>query len=312
MKTWRNRQTLLRLAVPQPQVLAAAGTVQRPLGFAATAAEPSPAPPEAVIDWLAQLTLLQGLPFEYLVPYGALLPAESIRFFYIDENWLDRLIDGAVSVGVASTQDSAFNAAWYEALYNEVAAARATARAKMRGKPAQAVTTSTISGFLFRSVVVAAWPGIEIEATSQGAQLPILRMDRLSPTVLLCLFSGVPDEVQFIEPGEGLHFGLLDQEDHPGGPGSEVLIRGLGLPESDPLPAGEQVVKDGTNLTAAASFREVSVEGVVDVAGLQTSIQQTLASNQLPGGKVTPGAFAIELVRGAGKLNYKTPESNHP
>jgi len=305
VKSWKNRRTLFRHGVPQPEALVAAPAPT----FASSESGRDLVPPEAVVDWLAQLTLLQGVPFEYLVPYEALLPPESLRFFYIDDNWLDRLVDGAISVGVASTQDNAFNQSWYEALYNNVAAARTEQRAKMRGKPAEAVTTSVISGFLFRSVVVSGWPGIEIRGTAKGTPLPILRMDRLSSSVLLCLFSGVPDEVQFIEPGEGLHFGLIDDSSHEHAPRSHVLIRGLGLPASDPLPPGEQVTKGGKNVTAPASFRAGTEEGVVEVADLQASIQQALESDQLPGGKVTPAAFAIELVRGAGKLNYNTPES---
>ena len=308
MKSWKNRKTLLKLTELQPMALST---------LAATSeAAPNPAPPSDMIDWLAQLTLLHGVPFEYIVPYSALLPPESIRFFYIDNNWLDRLIDGAISVGVASTQDNDFNRAWYQALYDEVTVQRGNVRAQLQGKPFKASTTSTISGFLFRSVVVAGWPGIEIKATAQGVELPILRMDRLSSTVLLCLFSGVPDAVEFIEPGEGLHFGLLDGQQSGS---TEILVRGLGLPESAPLPAGEQIQDPSTPggyLTAPASFRSGSEPGVVQISDLQQSIKTAITSDKVPGkpgaaalpnGEVTPAAFAIQMVRGAGLTDYTLP-----
>jgi len=38
--------------------------------------------------------------------------------------------------------------------------------------------------------------------------LSILRMDHLSPTVLLCIFDGVPAEVELSEPQEGFGFGV--------------------------------------------------------------------------------------------------------
>src|SRR5580692_836539 len=50
-------------------------------------------------DWLGKLKLLHGIPFNYLVPYVEMLPAESIRFFYCDTTWLNYLVEGAMSLG---------------------------------------------------------------------------------------------------------------------------------------------------------------------------------------------------------------------
>ena len=44
-------------------------------------------------QWLARLRLLEGVPFAYLAADSALLPPESIRFFYLDRSWADRLVD---------------------------------------------------------------------------------------------------------------------------------------------------------------------------------------------------------------------------
>src|SRR5438874_2868368 len=61
--------------------------------------------PEYLTQWLGRLRLLYGVPFTNLVPHSMLLPKESIRFFYVDRNWTDRLVDGALSVGKTSTRE---------------------------------------------------------------------------------------------------------------------------------------------------------------------------------------------------------------
>src|SRR5215216_4689748 len=61
--------------------------------------------PDSLRNWLARLRLLYGVPFNYLVPDSRLLPVESVRFFYIDRNFTDRLVDGALSVGKTTTRE---------------------------------------------------------------------------------------------------------------------------------------------------------------------------------------------------------------
>jgi hypothetical protein len=331
MKSWKDRQSIFSLAMPKSSIQTSA--LRRLNNSEADSDTNDPSlentPPKDIVDWLAQLTLLQGVPFEYLVPYSALLPHESIRFFYLDENWQDRMVDGAISVGVSSTQDNMFNAAWYEALYAEVQAQRLKIRTDMRNESALSTADSVISGFLFRSIVVEAWPGIEIIGTKGEGEdkvtLPILRMDRLSSGVLLCLFAGVPDDVQFIEPGEGLHFGLLDGQEEGT---SQVLVRGLGLPENKPLVGGEQLKTSGGSdnyLKAPATFRDNNngQEGVVNIQDLQNAIKTAFSTYTTPDGyqpglsalpddgTVTPAAIAVQLVRGAGLMDYQTPNSAH-
>src|SRR4051812_1560004 len=54
-------------------------------------------------DWLLDLHLLRHLPLAYLVPDERLLPAEAIRFFHVDQGWIDRVIDGAVAAANVGT-----------------------------------------------------------------------------------------------------------------------------------------------------------------------------------------------------------------
>ncbi|KAN0089571.1 hypothetical protein V8E51_019831 [Hyaloscypha variabilis] len=49
-------------------------------------------------EWVLHKLHLHGVPAHYLIPDPSYLPAESIRFFYIDKNWTKALIDGALSL----------------------------------------------------------------------------------------------------------------------------------------------------------------------------------------------------------------------
>src|SRR3954469_3396117 len=55
--------------------------------------------PAALASWLAKLTLLHGVPFNYLVADARVLAPETIKFFEIDPTWSDALLDGALSIG---------------------------------------------------------------------------------------------------------------------------------------------------------------------------------------------------------------------
>ena len=59
-----------------------------------------------ITEWLSRLRLLDGVPFPYIVPSEGMLPSESIRFFHLDRNWLDALVDGALSTGVLDSRGS--------------------------------------------------------------------------------------------------------------------------------------------------------------------------------------------------------------
>jgi hypothetical protein len=58
--------------------------------------------PGEVRTWLGRLSLLYGVPFDYLVPDEKMLEMESLRFFYFDPLWMECLLDGALSVGRAA------------------------------------------------------------------------------------------------------------------------------------------------------------------------------------------------------------------
>lgn len=161
-----------------------------------------------IIRWLEELASFKHIPFNYLVPDETMLPSESIRFFKVDEHWLESLFLGALSIGGPIRENS------------------------KSGKTARTVIEPFIqscfrekSGFILRSALVSGYPDLLVDAFSAKipgtapltqsqikTKLNNVRMERLAPDVLFCLFEGeVNTAAVYLKP-EGLHFGL-DEED---------------------------------------------------------------------------------------------------
>ncbi|KAL6823366.1 hypothetical protein V8C40DRAFT_280067 [Trichoderma camerunense] len=58
-----------------------------------------------VLSWLVDKMFLSGVPAHSLIPDPTYLGPESLRFFRIDKNWIDSMIDGALSLGNHSLVD---------------------------------------------------------------------------------------------------------------------------------------------------------------------------------------------------------------
>lgn len=194
--------------------------IQSLYSTSATEYAAQPSVPDALRNWLARLRLLYGVPFNYLVPDSRLLPVESIRFFYIDRNFTDRLVDGALSVGKTTTREFLHYQQVHGAVRQETDDEEGLLRDQLRGEQSGTSTvekTADLTGLLLRSRAVSGWPGLEVKAyrgttpstpDEGGTQLPLLRMDRLAPDVLFCIFEGIPDRVDVEEPREGIQFGV--------------------------------------------------------------------------------------------------------
>ncbi|CDG81661.1 hypothetical protein [Janthinobacterium agaricidamnosum] len=267
--------------------------------------------PEAIVAWLAQLTLLYGVPFEYLVPDADMLPPESIRFFYLDQNWTDCLVDGAVNIALGSTQDYVHILTTFEEVARQAALGQNNVRAQLRKQalPANVQVDGTLTGVLLRSAVVSGWPGLEVAAFADAAgtlPLPLLRIDRLSDNVLICLFNGVPQLVDFSEPPEGLHFGVIGGSSGP--TPYQVALRGVG----GKYVAGAQINDgQGKAYTAPVTLRGGAASaGVLNVAqtgrDLIANLDQLGALQQQDGKPLfTASQFAVQMVRGAGLQQFK-------
>jgi hypothetical protein len=265
----------------------------------------APELPEPAGRWLAELCLLHGLPFNTLVPDARLLPAESVRFFVIDQNWLDALVDGALSVAAAAAPEAALTALHRPRLQ---AGARARATGRDIGSDAGTTGTGTTgtgttgtgttgiegqvwTGVLLRSALVAGVPDLTVAgypSEEPAEPLPVLRTDRVAPSVLIVIFDGFLRRAEIGLPAKGLHFGVIPSRDQP----PNVAVRFIGGGEQFPpgvQPPGKPAV--------AARFRDPG-RGVLDIQGLAEDLKTELASVYAP---VTPpplqsAALGIQLV----------------
>ena len=232
----------------------------------------------SVVSWLSRLRLLEGVPFPYIVPSEGMLPNDSIRFFHVDRNWLDALVDGALSVGIIDSRGALAatevekREELYQKLMNQLNEREITANpyrrsiaaySKVKGvdfektrglKMADKFTVmgqifsgikyemgGSVTGFLLRSSIVRDYPGIEITAyhapqfvSSEDQKgyddqylLDTLRQVRLSETIMLCLFNGIPSHLRIKEPSEGIRLGVDNS------PGKEIDSEGIWKFEAD-------------------------------------------------------------------------------
>ena len=197
---------------------------------------------DTITEWLSQLSLLVNVPFENLVPHPDLLPKESIRFFYLDANWLTILMEGALSIGIESSRDTLYHALMKDLIRKAAYKKMPQVRQKLLGKMGAAATDPTpvdpkaVTGLLLRSSVVSGWPGLEVNAYGKIGDDPPqpditthiqpLRIERLSDTVLLCLWPEVPAVITVDEPHEGIAFGFEDPPPEKG-EGYYLYLRSL-------------------------------------------------------------------------------------
>jgi hypothetical protein len=171
---------------------------------------------DSVAGWLASLSLLYPVPFSYLVPDPRMLPVESIRFFYVDSDWIDALTAGALSIAIQSSQDVMVQTALFPHIQSAVARKRRDLMHRARPDALPNVGGAmAMSGMLIRSQLVSGWPQLLVTASLGGAPLNLVRNDCPSPNVRLVIFDGVPDTVTLAEPYKGVLFGVEDLGIYP-------------------------------------------------------------------------------------------------
>lgn len=214
-----------------------------------------------LVEWIARLVLLYPIPFHYLVPHQSLLPAESLRFFHLDDNWVNALVDGALSVAVRNltTTESVASRAELQRSLSKIVYQH---RLRLQGKnpewnPTERYMDIPKSGFLLRSRIVNGWPGIEVTAKTSATQeqtLPkILRFDQIAEGVLFCLARGTVEEVTFREPREGLSFGVGSDGTIKASKSGKILDVKKNLVRSGPTGGAVDIAKLQVELASAGS-----------------------------------------------------------
>jgi len=317
--------------------------------------------PQDIGEWLGRLLLLYGVPFNYLVPDEAMLPPESIRFFYLDPGWMKCLLEGACSVGKSSSLDELFDQnlrnrfldlagqkasevragasggvrfriteqsldnlrndnlpsdildklkaikgkeyntgnEFLEAVKKEVGNDQTVKFKESILQRARGPLNWPLTGFLLRSDLVEGWQGLEMKASGVDGQgnhidpLPALRIDRLSPDIMLCLFNGKVTGIEIKQPPEGLHFGAAF--DSGSNAYKKYHLRKLTPAEN----MGDQLSHEfGINVPMRSGRR------VIDIQALAKTMEQALQGVKALNGPFTSAEFAVQMVDPPGKAIF--------
>lgn len=237
--------------------------------------------------WLTRLRLLEPIPFQYLVPSEDMLPSETIRYFHIDRNWVDALIDGALSVTLTSTRERQWllkemddGKTRYSSLLEDLDVAENLAdeyrnyvTSKSNASTSSKQTGSKLTGFLFRSSVVRDYPGLEIKGYDSGNsskpwedkdQVSIHRFARLSESIIMVIFNGCPTHIRFQEPAEGIRIGVDGDADQ-----YELKLKN---PDGTLLANGMKI---------NVNKRSYGDKSVIDILGLYNSLAAKIDSSDL-------------------------------
>lgn len=239
--------------------------------------------------YMADLRLLKDVPFSYLVPAEELLPPESIRFFYMDEQWLDALTCGALSLGRITWQDAVLDECCFGEINRSAVSQLAVPRfQKMhpnhrRRIAARKVSSPVRTGFLLRSRLTGRWKALEICGYQEEESLEILRMESLSPEILLCIFDGELTKFVLKEPKTGLRFGTPDEE-------RKITLRDI----SDTDDLGKPLEGKRVDLK---EYTEAN--GRIHAAALGKEIGRKLGQD------VGSSQFAFELIAAAGQVEFR-------
>jgi len=270
--------------------------------------------PPYLESFLAHLRLLVGVPFEYLVPDARLLPIESIRFFYINRSWTDRLVDGTMVVGKAGTREQAHHQARHQGLRQQLDVSERMVRTLQRGlksfPDARAdlmngdggpVAAGVITGFLLRSGAVSGWPHMDVrafdtvlpepvsDADAEAHRVPLLRLERLSPAVLLALFDGVPKLIWCEEPHHGVQLGVIQHPD-----GNLAILRRTKAGQAEPPPDIPVSLRAGG-------------KRVIDLVDLRRKLYHAAQADPQMAPQLGSADFAVELLNPPWRQRYEAP-----
>ncbi len=273
--------------------------------------------PPTVRDWLARRVLLYGVPFLYLVPDERMLPLPSMRFFRIDPLWIKRLLEGACSVGRNSTEAEMVD----EILGDEFFRLAVDNCSNVRRRPSENGSPQTVNvpptfpfeGFILRSPVVRGWQGLEMEAWywKKGEKEPLpappLRIDRLAPDIMLCIFNGPLAKIEIRQPPEGMHFGADGFQ--------KMSLRNVTAKDTGDqitLKSGESVKVPFRGDQTARFGPEYKGSRVVDVPELARLLHEALTKNGgMHKAPFTSAEFAVQMTESPGRVVIEVGKNNH-
>ncbi|KAF5598042.1 Tol [Fusarium pseudocircinatum] len=149
-------------------------------------------------EWILNKLHLSGIPAHYYLPDPSYVPEETLRFFHIDLNWMDALIDGALSLAnhLASTPAEDYCRSALKQALNEYFKKPITA---------DYCQQNPTYGFILRSKLLVQFPDLAVKAEFSKNSVhsnedwdkvkpkaPILVQRRLGPDMMLVLMDREP------------------------------------------------------------------------------------------------------------------------
>lgn len=244
--------------------------------------------PEKLGEWLDQLRLLEHIPFNYLISDERLLPKESLRFFQLDERWIEALLDGVFSIGRVPYGDQ----------FKEKANA-----------------IPNLTGILIRSDVVSNWPDILIDGYSvkpdstnldgnlEDNQLRLLRIERLTEDILFCIFDGKVVTVDIHLKPETVHFGYNRPANHDINPVCHDYFKDLRDLDGTEAQKGHEPIPVAIAWKNKAKTAK-EANRVIDVLAQGTNFKD--AQIDPPNGYPNAAEFALQMIEGVPKVRFIT------
>jgi hypothetical protein len=160
---------------------------------------------------------------------------------------------------------------------------------------------------------VEGWQGLEMKAAGIDGKgkriesLEPLRIDRLNPEIMLCIFNGKVTEIEVAQPPEDLHFGAMAGD---GGTYQKLHLRRLFPPDK----AADDIDE---NLVPATAFAmRTGVERVVDIKALARDLGDALnkvkAIDGSAQGSFTSAEFAVQMVESPAKAIFTVKDTGKP
>ena len=271
--------------------------------------------PDDLKDYADELRLLKGVPLTYLLSDVSELSEESIRFFFLDINWTDALLDGAFSVGRVCTQDYAADryVLMETGKGREYLQTPRIRRMHSNHKNSMIrlfdahdanVDYTKVSGFILRSKLVNKMKGLHLYGYDksgapksngdEGVPLRILRMETIADSIMLCLFCGEIYEILIEEPKTGMRFGV-----------SSVDISGNKISRSIDLRSAQEDSTMGKRIDSLCIDEFTDDNGRLHASKLAEAVGTELKKcGKLGADNISPSRFAFEMIAVAHRAKF--------
>lgn len=239
------------------------------------------------------LQLLYDVPLNYLVPEPAYLPPESIRFFYLDTNYIKAMLNGATAIGRSTNTECLVDRVILPKLEAHSNAGSVHVRKSrvhinhhqmlLKASPGH---SRFRTGFLLRSSLVRRRKGIVVCAFRDKEQLAALRLETLTPDIMIGIFDGELTKLTIAEPSCGLRFGCRRDFNNP-----VISLKEIGVPVED------------------KTFQlKVNNQSRVDVLAAAGRISEVLKQCGEIKEDISSGIFAYQILQAAQKAELHRKE----